>query len=288
MKVFDVFPFFNELDLLEIRLNILDPYVDHFVISEATKTFQGADKPLYYLENKDRFEKFNHKIIHNVVEDVDKNILQQYGRKYNTSVEAQQRDTYQKDKIKDILLSVCSEDDAIIWSDLDEIPNPESIQEIQSFFKKDCMYQFAQDNYISFINLKEVSGNITSQTGNFGMPGKWFGTKMFSLSLLSRFEMTDLRNKRDEIENYIIDPGGWHWSYVGSEGLSVEERLIKKIECSSHPELNVDSIKNNVSQVNENLDPFGRGYTSYEIVPIDEEYPEYIILNKEKLSYLIK
>ena len=53
MKIVDVFPFFNELDLLDIRLNVLDPYVDCFIISEATKTFQGGDKPLWYDENKD-------------------------------------------------------------------------------------------------------------------------------------------------------------------------------------------------------------------------------------------
>ena len=68
MKVFDVFPFFNELDLLEIRLNILNPYVDYFVLSESTKTFSGLDKPLFYEENKERFAEFNHKIIHNIVD----------------------------------------------------------------------------------------------------------------------------------------------------------------------------------------------------------------------------
>ena len=57
MKVFDAFAFFNELDLLDIRLNLLDPYVDYFILSEATKTFQGGDKPLWYQENKDKFEK---------------------------------------------------------------------------------------------------------------------------------------------------------------------------------------------------------------------------------------
>ncbi len=50
MKIVDVFPFFNELDLLDIRLNVLDPYVDCFIISEATKTFQGGDKPLWMSE----------------------------------------------------------------------------------------------------------------------------------------------------------------------------------------------------------------------------------------------
>lgn len=98
MKVFDVFPFFNELDLLEIRLNILDPHVDYFVLSKSTKTFSGLDKPLYYKENKEKFKKFNHKIIHNVIDqDASKNELEALGRKYNTLVEAQQRDTYQKE-----------------------------------------------------------------------------------------------------------------------------------------------------------------------------------------------
>ena len=69
MKVIDVFPFFNEIDILEIRLNILEPFVDYFVISESTKAFQGQDKPLYYNENKEKFSKFNHKIIHNIVND---------------------------------------------------------------------------------------------------------------------------------------------------------------------------------------------------------------------------
>jgi beta-1,4-mannosyl-glycoprotein beta-1,4-N-acetylglucosaminyltransferase len=65
--------FFNELDLLELRLNILDPYVDYFVISEATITFSGKAKPLYYLENKIRFKKFEDKIIHNIVNDTPNN-----------------------------------------------------------------------------------------------------------------------------------------------------------------------------------------------------------------------
>ena len=61
--VYDCFMFFNELDLLEIRLNILDPYVDYFVISECDTTFSGNPKKLYYEENKDRFKKFHHKFL---------------------------------------------------------------------------------------------------------------------------------------------------------------------------------------------------------------------------------
>ena len=63
-KVYDAFLFFNELDLLDIRLNTLDPYVDHFIISECDHSFSGNSKPFYYEENKERFKKFHSKIIH--------------------------------------------------------------------------------------------------------------------------------------------------------------------------------------------------------------------------------
>jgi len=70
MRVFDSFIFFNELDLLELRLNILNDVVDYFVLTESPWTVSGNEKPLYYQENKDRFKKFNHKIIHNITEEI--------------------------------------------------------------------------------------------------------------------------------------------------------------------------------------------------------------------------
>ena len=68
--VYDCFQFFNELDILKIRLNVLSPVVDKFVISEATETFSGLPKPLYYEENKEMFREFEDKIIHQVVTDI--------------------------------------------------------------------------------------------------------------------------------------------------------------------------------------------------------------------------
>ena len=63
MKVYDCFTFFNELDLLEIRLNELDDVVDYFVLVESKRSFQNKPKECLYLDNKNRFKKFNHKII---------------------------------------------------------------------------------------------------------------------------------------------------------------------------------------------------------------------------------
>ena len=137
MKIVDVFPFFNELDLLEIRLNVLDPYVDLFIISEATKTFSGLDKPLYYENNKKLFKKFHKKIIHNIVEDTTPPELHPFDR-----------DIFQKDNIKKVILENISDGDAIIWSDIDEVPNPEAIEELDSYFKDNTIFHFAQENCI--------------------------------------------------------------------------------------------------------------------------------------------
>lgn len=279
MKVIDVFPFFNELDILEIRLNVLDPYVDCFILSEATKTFSGIDKPLYYQENKERFEKFNHKIIHNIVEDTTSPELHPY-----------QRDVFQKDNIKKVILENSSEDDVIIWSDVDEVPNPEAIADLESYFEQDAIFHFAQENCMGYLNLVEVGGIIRAMTPDwdYGDRPRWLGTKVFGKSILEKYTLSELRSKQENQKNYRIFPGGWHWSYVGSEGLSVEERVLKKIECAAHSELNNDQIKQNVARVKDNKDPLGRDYAVYKTVAVDNSYPKYILDNKEKFANLIK
>ena len=75
-KIYDCFCFFNELDLLELRLNILDQYVDFFVLSEASVTHTGVAKPYYYEENKERFSKFANKIIHLKIEDTPNDFIE--------------------------------------------------------------------------------------------------------------------------------------------------------------------------------------------------------------------
>ena len=62
--IIDCFPFFNELDILDIRLNVLNDCVDKFVLVEASKTQSLLDKPFYFEENKERFKPFLDKIVH--------------------------------------------------------------------------------------------------------------------------------------------------------------------------------------------------------------------------------
>ena len=140
MSVYDVFPFFNELDLLEARMEILDSHVDYFVIGECDKTFQGNPKPFYYLENKERFKKFEHKIIHNT-------FLDDKGNQWNQW----DRDKDHKNEIGKALKD-CKDDDIILISDMDEIPNFEA-NPIESFYKPDQLFFMMQKMYYYYIDI---------------------------------------------------------------------------------------------------------------------------------------
>lgn len=109
--IYDLTQIFNELDLLEVRLNILDKYVDRFVIGESTQTFSGKPKPLYYLENKDIFKKWEHKITHLILPEVDTD-------------EVFKRTAIQKDYLRTALIG-CSPDDVIYYGDIDEVWTPQ-------------------------------------------------------------------------------------------------------------------------------------------------------------------
>ena len=62
MKIFDCFIFNHEVELLEIRLNILNDYVDKFVITEGDMTISGLPKESHFLNNKERFPKWEDKV----------------------------------------------------------------------------------------------------------------------------------------------------------------------------------------------------------------------------------
>lgn len=105
--------FHDELDLLEIRLSILDPCVDFFVLGESLETFSGKEKPLYYLENKERFAKWEYKIIHAIIP------------KTPTYYDSFERAGFQKDFLRRGITQAKPED-IIYYSDCDEIWTPQT------------------------------------------------------------------------------------------------------------------------------------------------------------------
>ena len=294
MKVFDVFLFGYELDLLEIRMNILDTYVDYFVFSEGGKTFSGEDKDFVFKKTDKRFKKFKDKIIYTKIEEPTKEQLQAKGIQYNVKRESFMRDTFYKDSIMNVLMEHCSDDDVIVWSDLDEVPNPEVLENLSDFYKPGIVYNFAQDNYQAALNWFETTGTITSQTLDFSYEEegpRWIGTKMCDFATLKKYTLTQMRQELPKETNLRIHPGGWHWSTVGCDcECTMYDRVMKKIKSSAHTELNNERLIGELEQrLKDGRSPLGQDNAAYCITHFDEDrFPQYLLDNKEKYSYLIK
>lgn len=109
---FDCVTYNGEADILEIRFNLLNEYVDKFVICESAETFSGNWKPLYWAERGDRFEEWAHKVIYHVVPP----------KHFEVAFD---RAAYQKDSIRDALKD-CRPNDWIYYGDVDEIWKPQT------------------------------------------------------------------------------------------------------------------------------------------------------------------
>lgn len=188
--VYDCFTFFNELDLLEIRLNILDPYVDKFVICESNYTFSCKPKPLYYAENKERFKKWEHKIIHHVVGGIClDNPFEQAG--------------YQKDSIRDALKD-CQPEDIIYYGDVDEIwtPQTEEGKLRQLAYSYYLNMRSSEDwqgtNVFKYKNIKNLN-EIRADHDNVLENGGWHFTNMGGLEqVLKKLDSYDHQEMNTE------------------------------------------------------------------------------------------
>ena len=227
-KIYDIFTFNNELDVLEIRLNILNDYVDYFVIIEATETFSGYSKPLYYELNKNRFSKFSDKIIHYVITDTPENfndmncdqvILEMASNSPNVTREhlCWLKEFYQKESIKKALIGL-NDDDICYISDLDEIWNYDLNISVGD---NDIIKPMINLCYINFINVM-TSEKWTIETNPFTGPivTKYSNIKNECLNHLRT--MSFMKDKYKYIEN-----GGWHFNAIGG--------IEKKIEDFKHP-----------------------------------------------------
>ena len=276
--IYDCFQFFNELDMLKIRLNVMSPIVDKFVISEATETFSGLKKPLYYEENKEMFAEFADKIIHVVVDDTPEGYTHD-------------RDTFQKNAVTRGLKD-CTDEDIVIFSDLDEIPNPEKIKEILKDFQEDKIYHFAQRLFYCYLNMEEVSGNLLSYAGEFeGVERKkWIGSKMCSYKLLreQNLMLGELRFPERKEIGIRVEDGGWHFGYMGGHGeKDIKKRVQEKVISAAHQEYNSKHVLNQVTdQIKDGKDIFGRD-AKFIRCEIDESFPVYVREHQDELSYLI-
>ena len=271
MKVYDAFLFFNELDLLEIRLNELDSVVDVFVLLECTKTFSFKDKPLYYLENKERFEKFAHKIKHVIVDDTPDNLPADPVRGHNRhKIEQWQRAQLDRGVID------CQPDDVILISDIDEIPRAENITKALDMLNRQNFVGFEQRFFYYYLNGLCVQN---------GREAPWNGPVAVRKSnYIGAQKMRDDRgiHQPDRIRN-----AGWHFSYLGGV-----EKIIEKLESFAHAEHDNSNIKSHdrlAQKIAAGQDIFDRANKpTQKYIAIDSTFPKYILDNLEKFGHLIK
>ena len=276
--VIDCIPFFNELDILKLRLHILDPLVDRFVIEEATHTFSGLPKDLCFEKNREMFEEFLPKITYLVVDNSPEEIS------------THERDKFQKNALAKALTDA-SDEDVLILSDVDEIPNPAVLQELVKRFDPDKIYHLAQRNFYCYLNMEEVSGNLLSITGEF--PGverrMWLGTKVFAKKNIPESGIIDLREISPEVPSSVrVADGGWHFGYMGScHETDVSRRVGTKVVAAAHQEYNTEDV---LAEVKDRLilgeDIFGRNAV-FQWAVVDESYPQYLLEHKSEYDYLI-
>ena len=276
--VYDCIPFFNELDILKLRLHILDPIVDQFVIEEATVTFSGEKKELCFEKNKAMFQEFLPKITYLVVDD--------------SPIQAttHERDKFQKNALIKGLKDATDED-VIILSDVDEIPNPKVLKKVIAEFNPDKVYHLAQRMIYCFINMEEISGSLLSITGEFPGAEKkmWLGTKVFGKRSIPKAGIIEMREASTTAPGAVrVEDGGWHFGYMGSrQERDVGKRIGTKVVAAAHQEYNnVDTLAEAMDKLILGQDIFGRD-ARFKRVEVDESYPEYLLSHIEEYRYLI-
>ena len=287
MKIFDCFMYFNEDLLTDLRLNILNNYVTKFIIAEAEYTHNGTKKKLNFDINN--FSKFKNKIEYIVVNKEPPNIKQlsendssdERGRKLIFN--GYSRDIYQRNALSNGLKDL-DDDDLIIISDLDEIPNLENIDlkkienEILVFKQKIFYYKLnlCYDKFPWF-------GSKACKKKKFLSP-QWL--REIKAKKYSKLRLDTFFSKKKNTNIKIIDNGGWHYTYMKS----AKEIFYKLSNFAHHYEfeesgLQIKDIENFILKkkiiYDYNVDQRGYKWSGKESLNriSDTELPSYVKLS---------
>ncbi len=306
-KIYDCFTFFNELDLLEMRLKMLSSVVDYFVIVECAKTQTGVDKPFYFEENKERYSQWKDKIIHvkvNDVQDISHDVVEDW------SIENHQRNCIFRGLVN------ARPDDIIMVSDLDEFPNPYLLTHLDEYIvkenpviirfkakvKKAIKIMLGKYREAPTVKLSEAIEKYPVSLEqkffyyfmNCQNLNNWRGTIMLKFKA---FQLPQVLRDGRFVHPYVPlycaggddKSAGWHFSYLGGK-----ERILKKLNSIIEGHL-INDIKLPENMTTEQyidyclengLDIFQRPEEKFKFIKLDEigipnakeyaeEYPQF-------------
>jgi beta-1,4-mannosyl-glycoprotein beta-1,4-N-acetylglucosaminyltransferase len=243
-KIIDCFTFYNELELLEYRLNLLKDVVDYFVLVESTYTHSGNSKILYFDQNKDLFKDFN--IIHIIVDD--------FPFKENpTNDQVWMNEKFQRNSIKKGLdLLNLNDRDIITITDLDEITDPNILLKIRN---NEINIE------IAILQLDFYYFNLECKLQEL-----WNHSKIISFKKFKEFDSCETIRHYNNVP--IIKKAGWHLSYFGTP-----EMISNKIKNFSHQEYNSETYTD-ISTIKEKIengkDLYGRNSTIIKKIKLED------------------
>jgi beta-1,4-mannosyl-glycoprotein beta-1,4-N-acetylglucosaminyltransferase len=228
MKIYDCFQFFDEEMLLDLRLNVMDKFVDKFVITEATYMHNGKPKKLNFDINK--YSKFKDKIIYIIVDNPPPDLFEIYENdndKNDTKgqklvLNGYKRDNYQRQMAWNTLKNI-EPDDWIIINDIDEIPNLKNVN-----FKevRNKLVIFKQQIFYYKFNLLYPNvcwhGSKACKKINFLSP-QWLRNIKHKKYPLWRLDIMFSKRKYNNI--FYINNGGWHFTNIKSP-TDIEKKLL--------------------------------------------------------------
>jgi len=247
--VIDVFTYNGEADLLEIRLNILDKYVDQFIIVEAPTTFTRRAKPLYYLNQEDRFKKWHHKIKYHIIDEnyTEEEIAQAENSPNTIGASHWKREFLQKESIKKALTHL-KDDDIVFVGDVDEVWEPEALG-IQGKIRLRV--------YTYYLN------NRSSED--------FHGTIVYPYKFIKDECLNHLRTTSPKEDHHY----GWHFTSMG--GLDEVRRKLN--DSYTEESYNTQEVQDKLAERFGKSDYIGRGFT----FTVDEsDLPEWLLKNKHK------
>jgi hypothetical protein len=268
-KIYDCFTFYNELDLLEIRLQELYNIIDHFVIVESNQTFTNRAKPFLFEENKSRYSRYLDKIIHVKVEDMP------------GSANAWDNERHQRNAILRGI-STATKNDIIIVSDCDEILRAQAVAHLRN--SGNTLFGLRMPLFNFKFNYMRATPNhydIWAMAARKELLDDWTPDTLRGM----RFNFTHLGHQVQWNGLEMIEHAGWHFGYLGDN-----EYLKDKAQSFSHTEVNTSEFLEQIdieASIRERKEWDRKQSHQYAIVELDNYFPEYLIKNKDKYSNYI-